>query len=914
VAQLPSALQETPRVRFSTGENAGYLMLGVSSPTVSPEVLHKTLVTQVQPELAKVQDVELVEIFNVEDLSAQVRLRQLDMLSYGLTIADVNTAMRTNRATQSVGTLRDAGSRVSVRYRRDEIGLFDLAKLPIAQIEDVTVRLEDIADVTVAYTIPESTFVMGGTRAIQVTATPIDGGNIRTMSEQVTRALREAREAGVLPADTEITPFLDPTDYIDRSISSVVEAAIIGGGLAMLIVLLALGEMRNTLLIGISIPVSLVLSFLPMYAFGVSLNLISLGGMALAVGMIVDASIVVIDNIHRFRADEDHSGDDRRLRDLIVRAVGQVRDPVISSVLTSILVFLPISFTAPLTNAILGDQARVVVYTLSFSLIVSLTLIPMLAFVAYRSRRSQTVRPTSKARALSATVMGFLEGGYARLLRPVVSRPLVAVSLIAVCAGLFAFSALVVLPRIPKEILTPPTSDRLVLFMQSAGETTSEEMVEEIFPAMERTISEKLGRYVEATYAEVRGHFNRLFIVLKSTRDVDLVTNELQRIFVSDNDWYYNVMNWDPAQMPLPRVNDLQISLSGDDQTVLVGLLERIRDAVTNLSLYGWVSTVPATNYTNELILSPRLETIDSLKGYSETSLVSLVQRALSGTQAIEFDHDGMTVTVRARYPEEILQGRQRLENFLIPYEQTALPLKHFFEFSESTSVSQIASEDGKPVYRVYASMRRGEPASNRLLYERKVREALDKAVELPAGNSMTFEDPQLEMNEAIRSLFVSLGISIVLVYLLLALEFNSLVVPLLILVTVPLGLIGLVVSLFVFRSTVCLNSLLGSILLAGTAVNNAIVFVDFYQKTLGKYATRIEALVDVARLRFRPIFVTSVTCIVGMLPLAIGLGEGSNVVKPLGIAVSGGLLVSTGLTLFVLPAILSLSRSLVKE
>jgi hydrophobic/amphiphilic exporter-1 (mainly G- bacteria), HAE1 family len=163
VTQLPSALQEsTPRVRFFTGENAGYLMLGLSSPTVSPEVLYKTLETGVEPELAGVKDVELVEIFNVEDLTATIVLRPLDMLARGLTISDVNAAMIANHATQSIGSLRETGWRSSVRFSRGEIGLFDVARLPIAQVGDVTVRLEDIADVSVSYAIPQSTFVMDG--------------------------------------------------------------------------------------------------------------------------------------------------------------------------------------------------------------------------------------------------------------------------------------------------------------------------------------------------------------------------------------------------------------------------------------------------------------------------------------------------------------------------------------------------------------------------------------------------------------------------------------------------------------------------------------------------------------------------------------------------------------------------------
>ena len=409
-------------------------------------------------------------------------LRPLDLLSRGLTISDVNTAMRTNHATQSIGSLREAGWRSSVRYRRGEIGLFDVARLPIAQVGDVTVRLEDIADVSVSYTIPQATFLMEGSRGIQVTATPIDGGNIRAMSREVMRVLREAREEGVLPADTQITPFLDPTEYIDRSIGSVLEAAVLGAALAMLIVLLTLGEARNTMLIGISIPVSLVLSFVLMYVFGVSLNLISLGGMALAVGMIVDAAIVVMENIHRFRADEDHTGDEQHLRDLIARAVRQVRNGVISSVLTSILVFLPLSFTAPLTSAILGDQARVVVFVLSFSLVVSLTLIPLLAYLVYRSPRPRAARRVPRLKALSESVTGALADGYTWLLKRVVSRRRAAVLLLAACALVLALSVLVVLPRIPREILTPPQSDRLVLFMQSTGEVTSEEMVETVLP------------------------------------------------------------------------------------------------------------------------------------------------------------------------------------------------------------------------------------------------------------------------------------------------------------------------------------------------------------------------------------------------------------------------------------------------
>jgi len=183
----------------------------------------------------------------------------------------------------------------------------------------------------------------------------------------------------------------------------------------------------------------------------------------------------------------------------------------------------------------------------------------------------------------------------------------------------------------------------------------------------------------------------------------------------------------------------------------------------------------------------------------------------------------------------------------------------------------------------------------------------IEANITVPAGYSVVFDNPQEEMEQAIRSLFIALAASVVLVYLVLAFQFNSLAIPLVILVTVPLGFIGVVFSLFIFNSTLNLNSMLGTILLAGIVVNNAIIMIDFYLKIGPNYRNKIEALVETAGIRFTPIVITTLTTVFGMLPLAIGFGEGSNIVQPLGIAVSGGLVVSTLFTLFMVPSILNL-------
>jgi HAE1 family hydrophobic/amphiphilic exporter-1 len=352
---------------------------------------------------------------------------------------------------------------------------------------------------------------------------------------------------------------------------------------------------------------------------------------------------------------------------------------------------------------------------------------------------------------------------------------------------------------------------------------------------------------------------------------------------------------------------DLQISVHGDDPAEAVTILERVRDIVNETEIYGWAFTNPSTSFSDELTLTAREEVLEGIPEFSERSLLGLIRKILGGTAAIEFEEDQNTIAVAAAYPDSEIEGREKLENFLLPYRQGTVPLKHFFDFQETMGVSGIASEDGERIFRLYARMTPGTPAVRRAEYEQQVRDVLEEKLALPAGYSITFDNPQEELDNSIRSLFVALVVSVLLIYLLLAFQFNSLRIPLVILVTVPLGFIGVVLSLYIFKSTLSLNSMLGTILLGGIVVNNAIIMIDFYLKILPNHQDRIDALVETAGLRFTPIVMTMLTTVFGMLPIALGMGEGSNIVQPLGIAVSGGLLISTLFTLFMVPSILSL-------
>lgn len=908
---LPSEIRDSYSIRFREGENAGYIVMGATSESTPPEVLMERLSANVEPRLRAIADVEDFGIFGLEELQVRVTLNQEALLSYVLSIVDVNAALQAGLSPQPLGTLREGSERYSVRIKRSDRSLATLSGLEIKRIGDSLVSLEDVADIDVRYTVPRSVFLVENKPAIQITLTPVEGGNLNRMTDDLLAIMSDARDSGQIPSDTAFQLYVDPAKYIQRSIDQVVRAALLGGVLAILIVFLILGEIRNTLIIAISLPVSIMLSFILMNLFGVSLNLISLGGFALAVGMIVDATIVVMENIHRWRREDKRVLNSAMWKHIVIDATRQVRGPVISSTLTSVLVFLPLSFSAPLANAILGDQAKTVVFSLACSLFVSLSLVPVIAYVIFRGKGKHTVDhlgPKGLAK-ISEPIIGKVIHGYRRILRFLISRRSVAALFLGITLAAMVLSVLVFFPKIPKEIMAKPQSDRVVLLFRHSEYVTSMDIIEKLMPELRERVQSTLSGLKFQDYANVSGRMNQILIDFSDPRVVNEAIDRLEREFVSEGVWYFNIQSWDPAALPLPQTYALQLSVYGPDSTRKVAILDEMQRALNASHIYSRINVRPSPAMVNELVLTPRTESLRGFQGFSVASLTALAKRALGGSSGISVSDGTYDVSVVARYPDTQIDSRDKLENLLIPWKNSYVPFKHFFDFSVRSAVSQVYSENGELAFRLYASSGAGVTDAQRMQNEKAALALFAEKIVLPAGYSYVLDNPRLEIDDAVRSLFVAMGISIVLIYLLLCFQFNSLWIPMIILVTIPLGFVGVVISLFAFHSTLNLNSLLGTILLGGIVVNNAIIMIDFYLNTRKDYPDHLTAIVGTAALRFQPILITSLTTIFGMLPIAIGLGSGSSILQPLGIAVSGGLILSSFLTLFAIPAILSFWR-----
>ena len=910
---MPSEIRDSYSIRFREGENAGFIVMGATSASTSPEKLMELLSANVESRLRAIQDVEVFALSGLEELQVSVTLDQASMLSYGITIVDVNTAFQAGLSPQPLGTLRESGTRYSVRFNRDERDLAALPRLEIKRIGDTLVSLDDISDIDIRYSIPSRVFMIEDQPAIQISLTPVEGGNLNRMTEELQIIMNAARDAGQLPEDTEFDLYVDPAKYINRSINQVIKAALIGGALAILIVFLILGEPRNTLIIALSLPVSIMLSFILMYVFGVSLNLISLGGFALAVGMIVDSTIVVMENIHRWRREDKRVLNSAMWKHIVMDATRQVRAPVIASTLTSVLVFLPLSFSAPLANAILGDQARTVVFSLMCSLFVSLSLVPVIAYFLFRGTGKQNIDHLS-ARGfarLSEPIVGAVIRGYRRILRFIISRRSIA-ALFLMCTLVAMVIAVVTLfPKIPKEIMSKPQSDRVVLFFRHTDYESSVDIIEKLMPELRERVAASL---VGAPIPQLRQHIG-------------------------------------PLQPAAPRFRESGAGQRGD-RAAGTGLRQRGTLVLQHPVLgSGRPSAAPGLRASAERLRagfdpegshtgryaadSQRIEAVrqglrPSFAGHEQRAhpepqergpqrlskpqrLIldqALARRALGGTVSMNISDGTYEVPVcrripgyRAGYQRQAGQFPDSLEGFLPA-------LQAFLRFRDSS-----------PAFRRYIPRTASWPSgctpvmtaditdAERLQKEQDAKKLFAEKLVLPPGYSYSFDNPRLEIDDSIRSLFVAMGISILLIYLLLCFQFNSLWIPLIILVTIPLGFVGVVISLYIFGSTLNLNSLLGTILLGGIVVNNAIIMIDFYLNSRKDHPDHLSAIEATAGLRFQPILITTLTTIFGMMPIAIGFGSGSSILQPLGIAVSGGLVLSSFLTLFAIPAILSFWR-----
>jgi HAE1 family hydrophobic/amphiphilic exporter-1 len=907
---------------WSNNENSGFFAVSFFSARRSLDDVYRIVEPLLAAQASKVQDAETPEIHNPSKKEIRIELNPEKMSTLQLVPRDVERAINEALSGFNGGSVTMGTQQLNILMPKLANGVDDLNRIVVPTPQGQPVHLMDIAKVDYSLSTTSSRiFKTNGAPSVILFASPKPGGNVKRMSEDLLGIVRDVMKK--VPSDIQYRVLVDPSEFIRDAVSNVFREVMVGALLAVVILFVFIGSFKNTVTAAIEIPLSMVLAFILMKFSGMNLNLISLGGLALSAGMNVDASVVVMENIFRHFEEASKQGlgsqlTFRKRLDIIASAVNEVSFSVIASTIASLVVFIPLAFTSDLSYAVLGDLAKTVVFSHGFSAFVALILVPTVRLhLMSRTGGKSAGAPIEVLHSPIEKWLVKLENAYGDALRRFVDNVKFQKVFYLGLAGALAILLIGVLPRLPKEIIGKPDTDWLTVGFRTKGNTLTRQM-ESQADEIEAKMLAKFGGHIQYTFSQVNGP-NRAFIMarLKDKGEMRQLWKEFEAEFSNTPFIRYDVGPWNPAELPIPNPPQMRIAIRGGDLEDRRRAADEISTMLDEKQVYTRVWTDPDADRRQsvQLISSPEVWSGIGAKNQTlyPSDVADIVRVATTGRKVNQLMVDGRSTDVVMRYPENQVSTPEDIAALPIGIGSKLVPLKALADVRVADLPATRYTEDQQDLYVIWG--RESESAEQSVQNSAKALERAEEVVsewqgrnqkDAASGSSLTiqFEDAQKDMNIALKQLAFAVGLSILLIFLTLVIQFGSFTNAALVLVAVPLGLIGVLISLFVFRSTLSLNSVLGVILLNGISVANSIILVDFLKRKYDEGMSPVEAAVVAGRTRLRPILITSLTTILGMLPVALGLGEGGRILQPLGIAVSGGLWVSMGLTLFVAPAL----------
>ncbi len=904
--------------------------------------------------LERIEGVAAVVVAGGLEEEIQVELDERKLAALGLSAQQIAGRLAAENVNITGGSLRDGHTEYLVRTVNEFIRPDDMRSIVVQRNGNAIVRLSDVARVYTGHKEREIITRINGAESVELAIYKEGGTNTVTVSNAVTNRLETLREElNRVDPKLRMDIITDQARYIRQAVREVLETALFGGLLAILVLYLFLRSVKKTLIISVSIPVSVVATFFLMYVADISLNIMSLGGLTLGVGLLVDNAIVVLESVQRKREDGLDEVEAARV------GTSEVGRAITASTLTTICVFVPIVFVEGVAAQLFRDQALTVAFSLVVSLIVALTLIPMLASREFRPQES--TGPAEKSglprplRALSTvifvvttTALRFLIGiargvgtllagllnpilnlfdklleavgrTYSSLIKKVLERPVLVVSitilLLVGSLGLFRSLGSELIPELIQgefyaDIELPPgtrleVTDRRLQELTKAAESI--ENTRSIY-SIAGTSNEQGG-----TAGELREYLGQINITLDppvSRESEDAAMAKIRAAIVADNLTLgaraaTSQTNERPAilaRFGRPSYFSFKTAVEVEIRGFNIDLLKRIADdVVTRMNAIEGLTDISASTEGGHPELQIHLNR-DRLAAYGlgVDDVASVLRSMVQGDIATNITRSDRTIDIRIRAAEKFRNSAQALSNLTVTHAgSTPIPLSAVAEVVELEGPAEIRRSDGTRVALISANLTGRDLGS----VTADVRSTLE-GISWPSGYDWRLGGQEEEMETSFSSMRLAFGLAVFMVYLVMASQFESLLHPFVILFSVPFAVIGVLVTMWIFGVTVSVVSLIGFILLAGIVVNAAIVLVDYANQLRGQGMTKVEALAKAGRVRLRPILMTAATTVFGLLPMAIGIGEGAELRTPMALIVIGGMITSTLLTLLVVPAV----------
>ena len=813
------------------------------------------------------------------------------LYNYGIDFSTVNGILAQENVNVSAGDIQRGDRNLLIRTMGKFESLDDIRDINIPTGSGSTVKISDLG-------------IVRDTYAERSTISRVNGDSSIGLSIQKQTDANTVQTANVVKAEIEkikneyddlnIITAMDQSDFIEKAIESVQRNAVIGGLLAVLILFIFLRNIRSTIVIATAIPVSIIATFMLMFFADLNINIISLGGLALGVGMLVDNAIVVLENIYRYRSLGVGKIEAAK------EGSAEVGMAITASTMTTIVVFLPVFFVEGIAARLFKELALTVSFSLFASLAVALTLIPMLASTFLKVSQKDLDRESRQ---------GFITRNYKRMLGFSLNhRWIIVLILVLLLAGSIAL-----VPSIGTEFL--PASDQ-GMFTISYDLPASTILAE----------SDNVAQYAEdvlSTIPEVKTVFSSVgsadmmgTTTSSDTGNITVLMKDLSERSRSTN----QVMEEVRQRLSLPDVNfqvstqtgfgpgggkPINIKLKGNDLAVLEEYTTRAREEMANIEGLRDISDSFEEGRPELRIQFNR--SLASQFGLNARQVANTVRTAVSGSVTTRYEVGGDEYDIRVQLQESDLNSVSQLSNLnIIAPGGVQVPLKRFSDLKVETGPNQILRIDQERYAEINSDLFNIDLGTA----VERIQSRLSENVDLPEGYEFSYEGQFQDQQSSFRNLAFAFLLAVVLVYMVMASQFESLIHPLIIMFTVPLAVIGVILGIFITDSTLSVASLIGLITLAGIVVNNAIVMVDYINHLRREKKEKNTAILEAAAVRLRPIMMTALTTILGLIPLALGRGDGGELAQPIAVVVISGLTFATFLTLFIIPIFYSLLTS----
>ncbi len=897
---------DRPQLRKFDPNQFPVIILGASS-RLDPIDLRTLLDNRIRNRLDRVPGVGAVDVWGGLEREIRVTVDPERIRALGISLESIVERIREENIVVPAGEIEEGRFQVALRTPGLLASLDELRDIVVARRDGAPVYLAQLAEVQDTHREVTRVTRINGEPGILLAIRKQSGTN----TVQVVRDVR--REVDRINADyaqLHLTSIRDTSEYIERSIANVTRSILYGGILAIVVLLFFLRSVRSTAIIATAIPISVIAAFSLMYFLGLTLNLMTLGGIALGVGMMVDNAIVVLENIFRLR--EKGSPPHKAAH----QGSSEVAAAIVASTLTTMAIFLPLVFLEGVSGIMFRQLAYVISFTLLCSLIVALTLVPMLAArvpPATDAPRSGIAETGRGILTWAGAQFKRMEEGYRKLLDSAFRNRTACLGGAALLfAGTFAL-----IPHLGTEFM-PEADEGEVRVNAEMGEGTRIETMDAMMVRIERIVVEnvpeidnievRVGSSWWRPTSKARGDVRAYLVPLSQrTRSSEEIADDLREKL-------RDIAGVDIRTSPgrglfLLRMatgggddaDRLGVEITGFDLNTLDALTEQVSLAVEGVEGVTDVTISRQEGVPRQLVRIDRERAADF--GLTTGRIARMLRTAIGGTLAGEFRDNGDEVRMLVRLRDADRMELTDVLDLTIPNENgEQIALRSLVTFDREPGPTQIERRNQQRVANVAVNFTDRDLGSA----SRDIMAAVS-GIPLPPNYQIFVRGDYEEQQRAFRELMLSLVLSILLVYMVMACLYESLRNPLVVMFSVPLAAIGAIVMLFLTGSTLNVQSYIGLIMLGGIVVNNAILIVDQASRLQVAGASAEDAAREAGRRRLRPILMTSLTTILALTPLAAGLGEGAEAQAPLARAVIGGLISSAAITLFVIPIVYTL-------